>query len=110
MFNKDFSKLCTPARIYFVLALVSAFLALYNGLHILATGVNLFFAFIWTMFLAWICDKVSPIISWGLVLAPFVMIVLVGLGLMRQMRYVNMLNPLDKTTNVKEGLRRNRIV
>jgi hypothetical protein len=95
MFEKNFSKLCTPARIYFILALVSAGVVLYNGIPVLAVAMNLFIALIWTMFLAWICDKVSPMISWALVLAPFVMIFLVGLGLMREIQYVKMLNPIQ---------------
>ena len=108
MFEKNFSKLCTPARIYFILALFSAGVVLYNGIPMLAVAMNLFIALIWTMFLAWICDKVSPIISWGLVLAPFVMIFLVGLGFMREIQYVKMLNPVQETSTstTKEGLRK----
>lgn len=100
MFQKNFAKLCTPARIYFILALVSAAVVLYNGVPFLAVAMNLFIALIWTMFLAWICDKVSPMISWALVLAPFVMIFLVGLGLMREIQYVKMLNPIQETSKV----------
>jgi len=105
MFEKNFSKLCTPARIYFILALVSAGVVLYNGVPFLAVAMNLFIALIWTMFLAWICDRVSPMISWALVLAPFVMIFLVGLGVMREIQYVKMLNPIHETTKT-EGYER----
>lgn len=105
MMQKNFSKLCTPARIYFILAMISALVVLYNGIPILVVAMNLFVAFIWTMFLAWICDKVSPVISWGLVLAPFVMIFLVGLGVMREIQYVNMLNPIQGSSNTQEGLK-----
>lgn len=103
MLQKNFAKLCTPARIYFMLALISAVIVLYNGIPFLAVAMNLFIAFIWTMFLAWICDKVSPVISWALVLAPFVMIFLVGLGIMREVQYVKMLNPIQESPNAQEG-------
>ena len=101
MLNKDFGKLCTPAKIYFVLGLITILMALFNGFTIIGVVMKLFFIFIWTMFLGWICDKVSPMISWGLVLAPFVMMVLVAFGIMREIAMVRRLNPMRGT--VLEG-------
>lgn len=103
--NKEFAKLCTPAKLYFTLAVLSIILGLFSRINILAIVMNLIFAGIWTMFLAWICDKVSPMISWFLVLAPFIMIVLVGLGIMREIRMVNSLNPMSPEQRSLEALR-----
>lgn len=102
--NKEFAKLCTPARLYFILAVLSIVIGLFSRINILAIVMNLIFAGIWTMFLGWICDKVSPMISWFLVLAPFIMIVLVGLGVMREIRMVRSLNPMTPQERTLEGL------
>lgn len=82
--NKEFAKFCTPAKLYFTLSVLGIIMSLFNRINILAIIMNLIFAGIWTMFLAWICDRVSPMISWFLVLAPFIMILLIALGIMRE--------------------------
>lgn len=73
---KDFSKLCTPARIYFAIAVIAAVIGLFNGLTIMMAFWNLVFAFIWTYVLGWLCDKGYNYISWFLVLLPYIIIVL----------------------------------
>ena len=92
--NKDFSKLCTPAKIYFAIAVISCIVALFNRVSIVATFVKLVFAFIWTYILGWLCSKGYKSISWFLVLLPFIMMFLVYFGIMRHMKQVNNLNPL----------------
>lgn len=79
----DFNKLCTPAKLYFVLALLSIIIAAFNGLKLLAIIVKLFFAMIWTLVLSFICDKGFTTVSWFLVLAPIVVMILVMIGLMK---------------------------
>jgi predicted PurR-regulated permease PerM len=93
--NKTFAKLCTPAKIYFTLAVLSIIIGFFNGIHILAVLVKLFFAFIWTYILAWLCKKGFKAISWFLVLLPFIMIVLVFFGVMKNIKQVHQLNPLQ---------------
>jgi hypothetical protein len=83
---KDFSKLCTPAKIYFAIAVIACIVALFNGIHILAVFVKLIFAFLWTMVLGWLCKKGYQSLSWGLVLLPYIVIVLGILGIMRLTR------------------------
>ena len=78
--NKEFSKLCTPAKIYFVLAVLACVVALFNGVAILAVFVKLVFAFLWTFILNWLCSKGFAGVSWFFVLLPFIMILLVFLG------------------------------
>jgi hypothetical protein len=93
--NKEFSKLCTPAKIYFVLAVIACIFALFNGLGVVAVIVKLFFAFVWTFVLSWLCEKGYKNLSWFLVLLPYVMIllVLVGLTSSSYMSYTRMLYP-----------------
>ena len=78
--NKEFSKLCTPAKIYFVLAVLACVVALFNSVSVLAVFVKLVFAFLWTFILNWLCNKGFAAVSWFFVLLPFIMILLVFLG------------------------------
>ena len=73
---KDFSKLCTPAKIYFAIAVVASIFALFKGVCLLAVAVKLLFAFIWTFILGWLCSKGLKTLSWFLVLLPYIIIAL----------------------------------
>lgn len=80
--NKDFSKLCTPAKLYFAIAVIACLLALINGIGIIAVLVKLIFAFIWTYILSFLCSKGYQSISWFLVLLPYIIILLAVIGFM----------------------------
>ncbi len=73
---KEFSKLCTPAKIYFGIAVIAAIFGLFNGISIMVNLLNLVFAFIWTFVLAWLCKKGYTSISWFLVLLPYIIMAL----------------------------------
>jgi hypothetical protein len=74
--NKEFSKLCTPAKIYFAIAVVASIIALFKGVSVMAIAFKLFFAFIWTYVLGWLCNKGLKTLSWFLVLLPYIVIAL----------------------------------
>jgi len=78
---KDFSKLCTPAKIYFTIAVFAAIVALFNGISLFFVFFKLLFAFIWTYVLGWLCNKGFNSVSWFLVLLPYIIIVLALLNL-----------------------------
>jgi len=78
---KDFGKLCTPAKIYFAIAVIAGIMALFSGISIMMVFMKLVFAFIWTYVLAWLCDKGYPSISWFLVLLPYIIIILAMLNI-----------------------------
>ena len=78
---KSFAKLCTPAKIYFAIAVIAAVFALFNGVTMMHTLWQLLFAFIWTFILGWLCDKGYTSISWFLVLLPYVLILLAMLNI-----------------------------
>ena len=80
--NKDFSKLCTPAKVYFAIAIIACIIALFNSVSIYNVFVKLVFAFIWAFILGWLCDKGYKTISWVLVLLPYIVILLAVLGIM----------------------------
>lgn len=79
--NKDFSKLCTPAKIYFAIAVIASIVALANGIGLMAVFIKLIFAFIWTFILGFLCDKGYKTLSWFLVLLPYIFIVIAMLGI-----------------------------
>jgi hypothetical protein len=83
MNNKRFEELCTPAKLYFVLSVISCIIALFNGVRFMHVAMNLIIAFIWTLILSWICGKGFTGVSWFLVLFPYIVMVLVLFGLMR---------------------------
>jgi hypothetical protein len=73
---KEFSDLCIPAKIYFAIAVIATSIALLSGVSFALVFMKLVFAFIWTFVLGWLCDKGFPSISWGLVLLPYIIILL----------------------------------
>lgn len=93
--DKRFSNLCTPAKIYFVLAVIAAITALFNGVPIIAAFIKLVFASIWTFVLSWLCSKGYKSVSWFLVLLPFVMIALAMFGFAKAQ---------NQNKSTKEGL------
>ena len=74
-----FSKLCTPAKIYFGIAVIAAIIALTRGMTFGAVLMRLVFAFFWTYVLGWLCKKGYTSISWFLVLLPYVVLLLASL-------------------------------
>lgn len=84
--NTDFSKLCTPAKIYFAIAVVVAIFTLFNGFTLVTVVFNLFFALIWTFILGWLCSKGLKTLAWFLVLLPYIIIVLSMFNLYRTTR------------------------
>jgi hypothetical protein len=83
--NKRFEELCTPAKLYFVLAVVSCIIALFNGIRFMHVAVNLIIAFLWTAALSWICGKGFTGVSWFLVLLPYIIMVLVFFKISKNM-------------------------
>lgn len=92
--NFDSSKLCTPAKIYFVFSVLTCIIMLFNRISFLAVFSKLVFAILWTVVLSWLCHKGYKSISWFLVLIPFIMIFLAYFGIMRHMREFDKLNPM----------------
>ena len=81
--KEAFNKLCTPAKIYFAIAVIAAIIALFSGIRIMAVVIKLVFAFIWTFILEWLCKKGYKSISWFLVLLPYIIIALAMMGIYR---------------------------
>ena len=72
---KDFSKLCTPAKIYFSISVIATIIGLFSGIPLMYAFWKLVFAFIWTFVLGFLCKKGYTFISWFLVLLPYIIII-----------------------------------
>jgi hypothetical protein len=81
--NKTFSNLCTPAKIYFAIAVIASIFALFKGFGLMVVAFKLFFAFIWTFILGWLCKKGFKTLSWFLVLLPYIIMALAMLKIFR---------------------------
>jgi hypothetical protein len=79
--HTDFKKLCTPAKIYFAIAVISSIFALFSGVKLMIVAFKLLFAFGWTFILGWLCTKGFKTLSWFLVLLPYIIIVLAMFGI-----------------------------
>jgi hypothetical protein len=107
---KGFSKLCTPARIYFAIAVIAAIFSLFYGATLMTEALKLFFAFVWTFLLSWLCDKGFVSVSWFLVLLPYILMLLSMMNIyhateqQRQlMRAVKLQGAFGKEPFVQEG-------
>lgn len=80
---KSFDELCSPAKLYFILAVIARIAALINGVKFGQVVINLIIAFAWTAVLSWICGKGFTGVSWFLVLVPYIIMLLVFFKLMK---------------------------
>jgi hypothetical protein len=75
--NKFFNNLCTPAKIYFLIAILCLVYGFFNHFSLVLLSVNLFFSIVWTMVLSCLCDKGFSSFSWFLLLFPYILIFIV---------------------------------
>ena len=71
-------KLCLPAIVYLIIGIISTlYITFVNKIQITNLLFTLLFIFIWTFLLNLICNSGYTIISWILVLFPFIMFLFV---------------------------------
>ena len=75
--SDQFSRMCTPAKVYFAILLVNVLFMLFHRVKLGFVFSKILFGGIWTYFLTWLCRKGHKSVSWFLVLLPFFMIALV---------------------------------
>jgi len=73
---KDFEKLCSPAKLYFAVAIITMIIGLFSGFHMMAIVGKLVFALLFTFLLNWLCSKGYKSLSWFLVLLPYVLLLM----------------------------------
>lgn len=68
------SDLCTPAMIYFVISFIYLIISSLSNFNAIAIISKIFFILVWSWILNFLCANGFTIISWLLVLLPFVMV------------------------------------
>ena len=82
-----FNSLCTPAKIYLVIAVISSVVALSNHVKVGAVVMKMVFGLFWTFVLSWLCKKGYDKLSWFLVLLPYVILLLAALKIANLSQY-----------------------
>ena len=67
----DFSKLCTPAFIYFIVSFIYLIINSLTNFNIMNIIVKSFFIILWSLFLNFLCSNGYTIISWLILVLPF---------------------------------------
>jgi hypothetical protein len=65
------SDLCTPAMLYFFVSLFSLGISAFQSFNIMSLLIKAFFIFFWTWVLNLLCNNGLKIVSWILILLPF---------------------------------------
>jgi hypothetical protein len=86
MAKSDFTKLCNPAKLYLVVSVLGLVYGLFQRFSIVTLGTNFIFVILWTMVLNWLCSVGMKMISWILVLLPYLMMFLSAGFVMDMMR------------------------
>lgn len=77
-----FKKLCNPAKLYFGLSILAIIFAIFHGVKFTSLIYKSIFVFIWTYMLGLLCKKGFSIVSWGLVIIPYI----IGIFILSNMR------------------------
>ncbi len=91
----EFSKYCTPAQLYLVLAAISLLSAFLKDFSVITLLANAVFVVLFAWILNFLCKKGFKTISWVLVLLPFA---LFAAGFLLAME-------ADKVKDVVEGMK-----
>jgi len=67
-------KLCTPAFIYFILSIITIMMMIAEGVFAFSLIIKIMFVILWTWMLHFLCSKGLEVISWILVLLPFILV------------------------------------
>lgn len=68
----DIRKFCTPAQLYLLFAIFHLFAQFMVNFRFMTLVINSLFVVVWAWILNWICSKGYGVLSWVLVLLPFV--------------------------------------
>ena len=67
----NFSKLCTPAFIYFVVSFVYLIINSFKNFNIMSIVFNIIIIILWSLLLNFLCSIGYSIISWLIIVLPF---------------------------------------
>ena len=67
------SELCTPAMIYFLFSVISLVMSAFTHFNMMSIIIKVALLLIWTWLLNYLCRKGYVVVSWILILLPFIM-------------------------------------
>ena len=67
----DFSKLCTPAYIYFIVSIIYLLIKSVTNFNISSLVINIFVIMLWSYLLNFLCGMGYEIIAWLILIFPF---------------------------------------
>ena len=70
--NTSFNNLCDPAKLYIVLSIIAIIVAFFRRMSFRSLVFKAFFVLFWTWVLNYMCSKGFKMVSWFLVLFPFI--------------------------------------
>ena len=68
--------ICTPAVVYLIISMITIMIAIYNNARVFSILIKWIFVLLWTWVLNYICKTGYPIVSWVLVLLPYILALL----------------------------------
>jgi len=68
--------ICTPAVVYLIISMITIMIAIYNNARVFSILIKWLFVLIWTWVLNYICKSGYPMVSWVLVLLPYILALL----------------------------------
>lgn len=68
--------ICTPAVVYLIISMITIMIAIYNNARIFTVLIKWIFVLLWTWVLNYICKIGYPMVSWVLVLFPYILTLL----------------------------------
>ena len=72
----NFSDLCTPAMIYFVISIITLIISIFSSFNIMSILIKGIFIMLWAWLLNFLCSKGYSIVSWILVVLPFITMIM----------------------------------
>ncbi len=72
----NFSDLCTPAMIYFVISIITLVISIFSSFNIMSILIKGIFIMLWAWLLNFLCSKGYSIVSWILVILPFITMIM----------------------------------
>ena len=73
----NLSKLCTPAYLYFVVSIITLIIGAFMNFNLSSFLMNGLFIFVWSWFLNFLCKKGFTVVSWILVIIPYLFLLFV---------------------------------
>lgn len=97
--KKYLGNLCMPSKIYLAISVFFLLFAAFNSFSLITVIVKLVFIGVWTFILNWICSKDYEIVSWILVIFPYILFFLfffLGIDILKN-------DPIEKREKDEKG-------